>query len=167
MPNSVNPPHFWNTHIALFLGVIIGLVMFWRGCDSGHPMPSTAKNSIDSVEKKLKAKYEELLILKGLERPNDSIRTVTMVKWRTITIQAPDTCHTIILEAEKIFFQDSSRIVLLHEVISTQDTIIKDLRYVSAVKDTLLKSNRKFWNGFKVGFFTGAAVGISTNFLRR
>ncbi len=89
----------------------------------------------------------------------DSIRTKFVYKWRTVkdTINLRDTIEVLKLLSvcDTIILTDSVEIATLKNI---NFQYVKILKIDSVKIDSLTKSKRKFWKGFKSGFVAGSVA---------
>jgi len=137
--------------------IIAGAVIFFlgRGCKSE---PTQTIKTIQVNKAKLVAM-----------KPVIVIQTKEVVKWRAkyheVRRDSIIPCEEKLAICDTVIVKDSTLITTQKIYIAIQDTIIKDQ---SAVIDSLTKSRRKFWNGFKLGFIAGNVTGgVVVGSLRR
>ncbi len=128
------------------LALILALLFKSCGSNDSTPVPDKTKPIRDTIR-----------ILETKVVVLDSTRTKLVYKWRTITdtislrdtvsiIRAFNLCDTIIVK-------DSTEIVVLKDINKKYVSIF---RIYSLKIDSLTRSKKKFWKGFKSGFVAGS-----------
>lgn len=138
-----------------YLLTIIVCVIVMKNCnciclDSNktNVFPNEVKTIVDTI-KILQTKIVTL----------DSIRTKFVYKWRTVkdTVNLTDTVEVLKLLniCDTIILTDS---IEIHTLKNINFQYIKILKIDSLKIDSLTKSNKKFWKGFKKGFAAGSVL---------
>lgn len=147
-----------NKTTKYLLLILAGAVIFFLGRIGCKPEPTQTIKTIQVNKAKLVAM-----------KPIIIIQTKEVVKWRSkyheVRHDSIIPCEEKLAICDTVIVKDSTLIATQKIYIGIQDTIIKDQ---SAVIDSLTKSRRKFWNGFKCGFIAGNVTGgVVVGSLRR
>jgi len=152
---------------------ILLLILSFQTCQPTTSTPPPLINS-DSIAKLAYYKGYEIAKLEQIGKVKEDTVKSTVIRWKVLKAKV-DTIHdTIVKQVVKT----------ADEVISTQADYIEHLKFTNAKKDTLIglwidthkadsmnkvvlinaidsltKSRRKFWNGFKLGFIAGNVTG--------
>lgn len=143
-------------YLPIFLALII-LIVLCKMCNNKVITPSAnhVKKTIDSI-------HDEIAILKPLERSSDSIRTVIKWKYRTLHDTVP--CETKLVYCDSVIYRDSISISYKDSILSKYDSLYPKYQLLAKVDsctiDSLTRSKKKYWKGFKLGFGIGFSVGI-------
>jgi len=95
----------------------------------------------------------------------ERVRTKYLVMWKEVRHDSLIPCETKLLVCDTVIRADSAVIIAQARVIAKSDIIIATQDSIIKMDSIALKSNKKFWRGFKWGFgvgnITGAAAVIS------
>jgi len=132
------------------LTIIVCFIIFFN-CKGCQPEPI---NNIDS-----KQIHDTIKVLQTKVVTLDSIRTKFVYKWRTVkdTINLTDTVEVLKLLSvcDTIIYTDSVEIQTLKTINFNYAKICR----IDSVKiDSLTKSKKKYWKGFKNGFIAGSVL---------
>ncbi len=110
------------------LAVIIGAFLWSLIPKCSQPEPIQT----NPLKTKIQANIKAGEVLKAVEKKSDSVRTITIIKWKqakeTIKYLPCDSAIKIIVAVcDTVFKADSVEIVNLKNIISNKDTTIKDL----------------------------------------
>jgi len=140
----------WKDIRFYVLTIIVCFIIFFncRGC---QPEPI---NNIDS-----KPIHDTIKVLQTKVVTLDSIRTKFVYKWRTVkdTINLTDTVEVLKLLSvcDTIIYTDSVEIQTLKLINKKFYDLVKS---DSLKIDSLTKSKKKYWKGFKNGFIAGSVL---------
>lgn len=145
----------WKDIRLYVLTIIVCFIIFFN-CKGCQPEPI---NNIDS-----KPIHDTIKILETKVVKIDSVRTKLVYKWRTNkdTFNIRDTIEVLKLLSicDTIIFTDSVQIQTLKKINSQY---VKLCRIDSVKIDSLTKSKKKYFRGFKYGFITGVVVTQALN----
>jgi hypothetical protein len=148
-----------NYYLPLILVLII-FALLYKQCDYKVITPlsnKAVKDSINSIQ-------ADIAILKPLERSADSVRTI--IKWRYKTLHDTIPCEIKLVYCDSVIFRDSISIVYKDSILSKYDSLFPKYQLLARIDsctiDSLTRSRKKFWKGFKVGFATGYVLGVIT-----
>ena len=132
------------------LTIIVCFIIFFN-CKGFQPDPI---NNVDS-----KHIHDTIKVLQTKVVTLDSIRTKFVYKWRTVkdTINLTDTVEVLKLLSvcDTIIYTDSVEIQMLKTINFNYAKICR----IDSVKiDSLTKSKKKYWKGFKNGFIAGSVL---------
>lgn len=140
----------WKDIRFYVLTIIVCFIIFFN-CKGCQPEPINNINSkpIHDTIKILETKFVKL----------DSVRTKLVYKWRTKrdTVNLRDT-----IEIKKLF--NICDTVILTDSIEIQTLKLINKKFYALVKsdslkiDSLTKSKKKYWKGFKNGFISGSVL---------
>lgn len=140
----------WKDIRFYVLTIIVCFIIFFncKGCQP-EPINNTYSKPIHDTIKVLQTKVVTL----------DSIRTKFVYKWRTVkdTINLTDTVEVLKLLSvcDTIIYTDSVEIQTLKTINFNYAKICR----IDSVKiDSLTKSKKKYWKGFKNGFIAGSVL---------
>ena len=132
------------------LTIIVCFIIFFN-CKGCQPEPI---NNIDS-----KPIHDTIKVLQTKVVTLDSIRTKFVYKWRTVkdTINLTDTVEVLKLLSvcDTIIYTDSVEIQTLKLINKKFYDLVKS---DSLKIDSLTKSKKKYWKGFKNGFIAGSVL---------
>lgn len=144
-------------YLPFFLVLII-LALFYKECSHKVITPQKNKPTKDSINSIL----SDIAILKPLERSADSIRTI--IKWKYKTLHDTIPCETKLVYCDSVIYRDSISIVYKDSILSKYDSLFPKYQLLAKIDsftiDSLTRSNRKFWRGFKLGFTIGLGTGV-------
>ena len=143
-----------------FILVLIIFALLYKQCDNKvitQPSNSHVKKQIDSI-------HDEIELLKPLERSADSIRVITKWKYKTLHDTIP--CEIKLVYCDSVVYRDSISISYKDSIIVKYDSLFPKYQLLAKIDsltiDSLSRSNRKFWKGFKLGLGTGYVLGLIT-----
>ena len=147
-------------HTIPYILAIIILIVLYKSCDNKvitHDNKSQVKKTIDSL-------HDEIIMLKLLERSSDSVRIITKYKYRTLHDTIP--CEIKLVYCDSVIYRDSISIVYKDSILSKYDSLFPKYQLLAKIDsltiDSLSRSHKKFWKGFKVGLGTGYVLGLIT-----
>lgn len=149
--------HISNGSKVLFIYALIAtlVIIFLQLCTPKHFVPTADLTA--PIKDTIKTLETKVVVL-------DSVRTKFVYKWRTTkdTINLRDTIEVLKLLSvcDTIILTDSVEIATLKNINFQYQKIC---RIDSVNIDSLTRSNKKFWKGFRVGFWTGAAITQAAN----
>jgi len=142
--------------------ILVAVAFFFLGkCGQDRPEHTNTESLKERVVY-LKAdqhKLKDTIIYKEV------IRTKYMVMWKEVRHDSLIPCETKLLVCDTIIRADSAVIIAQKAVIVKSDIIIATQDSIIKMDSIALKSNKKFWRGFKWGFATGAILGTGTNLI--
>jgi len=147
-------------YIGLSFLTVLVVVFFMRKC-SNSEIPNL-NNPLKERVVYLKADQKKL---KDSIVYKEVVRTKYLVMWKEVRHDSLIPCETKLLVCDTIIRADSAVIVAQALVIKKSDVIIATQDSVIKMDSIALKSNKKFWRGFKIGFATGAILGTGTNLI--
>ena len=143
-----------------FILILIIFALLYKQCDNKVITPDNkahVKKSIDSI-------HDEIELLKPLEHSADSIRVITKWKYRTLHDTIP--CEIKLIYCDSVIYRDSISIIYKDSILSKYDSLFPKYQMLAKIDsctiDSLIRSRKKFWKGFKVGFVTGYVLGVVT-----
>lgn len=143
--------------LPIFLTLIIFALLYKQCNHKVITLDSKAhvKKSIDSI-------HNEIELLKPLERSADSVRTV--IKWKYKTLHDTIPCEIKLVYCDSVIYRDSISIVYKDSILSKYDSLFPKYQRLAKIDsltiDSLSRSNKKFWKGFKVGLGIGFGAGV-------
>ena len=152
----MNKPNYY----LPFILILIIFALLYKQCDNKvitQPSNSHVKKQIDSI-------HDEIELLKPLEHSADSIRVITKWKYRTLHDTIP--CEIKLVYCDSVVYRDSISIIYKDSILSKYDSLFPKYQMLAKIDsctiDSLIRSRKKFWKGFKVGFGTGYVLGLIT-----
>ena len=141
--------------ITILLAIAVIVLVCWKGC--GNPV---VKESLTTPIKAKVATYkQDQKKLKDSIVYRDVIRTKYLVMWKEVRHDSIIPCETKLLVCDTLILQDSALISSLRAVIKTDSLIILSQDSIIRIDSIALRSNKKFWKGFKWGFVAGNITG--------
>jgi hypothetical protein len=143
-----------------FFLVLIIFALLYKQCDNKvitPPSNKAVKDSINSIQ-------ADIAILKPLGKRADSVRTI--IKWKYKTLHDTIPCEIKLIYCDSVIYRDSISIIYKDSILSKYDSLFPKYQLLAKIDsctiDSLTRSRKKFWKGFKVGFATGYVLGIVT-----
>ena len=147
-----------NYFLPLFLTLII-FALIWKQCDN---KVITANTKRADVQKSIDSVHNEIKLLKPLEKQADSVRVITKWKYRTLHDTIP--CEIKLVYCDSVIFRDSISISYKDSILVKYDSLFPKYQLLAKIDsmtiDSLTRSKKKFWKGFKVGYTLGLGTGI-------
>lgn len=144
-------------YLPFFLVLII-LALFYKECSHKVITPQNNKPTKDSINSIL----SDIAILKPLERSSDSIRTI--IKWKYRTLHDTIPCEIKLVYCDSVIYRDSISISYKDSILSKYDSLYPKYQRLAKIDsltiDSLSRSKKKFWKGFKLGFTIGVGTGV-------
>lgn len=142
-----------------FILVLIIFALIYKQCNNKviTPIPNNKelKKNIDSI-------LSEIAILKPLERSADSVRTI--IKWKYKTLHDTIPCEIKLVYCDSVVYRDSISISYKDSIIVKYDSLFPKYQLLAKIDsitiDSLTRSRKKFWKGFKIGFVLGNITGV-------
>lgn len=157
--------------------LIISVIFWLRGCGSGSKTehPEKVPYNPDSLSKAAKVIDKALVADKAKEVKSDSVhkketrkvlevlQSAETIPWDTFKVE-------ILKEVPVLIAVDSTEIANLRRVNCDLEAKVNNLIAAHTNDSTTIKDLRKqvkkrFWKGFKIGFWTGNVTGASVSFL--
>jgi hypothetical protein len=154
----------YNMKVSIYLPfflVLIILMLVFKKCNNNviTPIPDNKELKAD-----IRSDEADIALLKPLERSADSVRTV--IKWKYRTLHDTIPCEIKLVYCDSVIYRDSISIVYKDSILSKYDSLFPKYQRLAKIDsltiDSLSRSNRKFWKGFKVGLGTGYLLGLIT-----
>lgn len=144
-----------------FILVLIIFALIYKQCDNKVITVDTNKAH---VQKSIDSIHDEIAILKPLGRRADSVRTI--IKWKYKTLHDTVPCEIKLIYCDSVIYRDSIGISYKDSIIVKYDSLFPKYQILAKIDsmtiDSLTRSRKKFWRGFKVGFGTGYVLGLVT-----
>ena len=145
-------------YLPFFLVLII-LALFYKQCNNKVITLDTKRAS---VQKSIDSVQNEINLLKPLERSSDSIRTI--IKWKYRTLHDTIPCEIKLVYCDSVIYRDSISISYKDSILSKYDSLFPKYQLLAKIDsltiDSLNRSKKKFWKGFKLGFAIGVGTGV-------
>lgn len=145
-------------HYLPFILVLIIFALIYKQCNNKVITPSSnshVKKTIDSI-------HDEISILKPLGERADSVRTI--IKWKYRTLHDTIPCETKLIYCDSVVYHDSISISYKDSIIVKYDSLFPKYQILAKIDsitiDSLTRSRKKFWKGFKLGFAVGVGTGV-------
>lgn len=148
--------------LLIIILTALAVVFFMRKCGN---RPEIQDSSTEPIKAKVATYKQDQKKLKDSIVYRDIVRTKYLVMWKEVRHDSITPCETKLLVCDTVIRADSTLIVAQRKVIKTDSLIILSQDSIIRIDSIALRSNKKFWKGFKWGFgvgnVTGAAIGTS------